>query len=202
LRRGPSPLDRRRRVRGAAAVTSQAKPKRSHACVANPLRVDRGRPYQNQGKPIRERAGSSPEAWLPKCTPFVRAGSLLFWLTARTTVILLSGVNESCLPYTGRLLRETVLSIRRIQGRTRCMRLGVKPDPSTCEASSDRVSNCIRSRVRAASRQGWQPARGKTRLRGFSAAHSPARRATPNSPLGGFRERIGTMNCEQHIVFG
>ena len=29
-------------------------------------------------------------------------------------------------------------------------------------------------------RQGWQPARGKTRLRGFSAANSPARRATPN----------------------
>lgn len=31
----------------------------------------------------------------------------------------------------------------------------------------------------AVSRQGWQPVRGKTRSRGFSAASSPARRATP-----------------------
>jgi hypothetical protein len=49
---------------GEAAVTSQAKPKRSHACVANPLRVDRGRPRLNQGKPIRERGRSFPEAGL------------------------------------------------------------------------------------------------------------------------------------------
>ena len=54
LRRGPSPLDRRRRVRGRLRSPREAKPKRSHACVANPLRVDRGRPHQNQGKPIRE----------------------------------------------------------------------------------------------------------------------------------------------------
>lgn len=36
-----------------------------------------------------------------------------------------------------------------------------------------------RSATRAVSRQGWQPVRGKTRSRGFSAASSPARRATP-----------------------
>ena len=48
---------------GAAAVTSQAKPQRSHACVANPSRVDRARPWPDQGKPIRERGGPSPGAW-------------------------------------------------------------------------------------------------------------------------------------------
>jgi hypothetical protein len=50
--RGPSSLDRRRHVRRAAAVTSHAKPERSHAGVANSLRVDRRRPTSERRKPI------------------------------------------------------------------------------------------------------------------------------------------------------
>ena len=45
LRRGPSPRDRRPYVRSMAAITSQAKPKRPHARVADPSRVDGVRPW-------------------------------------------------------------------------------------------------------------------------------------------------------------
>jgi hypothetical protein len=49
-------------------------------------------------------------------------------------------------------------------------------------------------------RQGWQPAREKTRLRGFSAANSPARRATPNFLLEEFRKDVATTNGERQSV--
>ena len=48
--------------------------------------------------------------------------------------------------------------------------------------------------ARAVSREGWQPVRGKTRSRGFSAASSPARRATPTF--------YAVRGAQQPIYFG
>ncbi|WP_230646851.1 hypothetical protein [Bradyrhizobium sp. Leaf401] len=50
------------------------------------------------------------------------------------------------------------------------------------------------SAIQAVSRQGWQPERGKTRSRGFSAANSPARRATPTF--------VAVRGAQQPIYFG
>lgn len=50
------------------------------------------------------------------------------------------------------------------------------------------------SAVQAFSRQGWQPVRGKTRSRGFSAANSPARRAMPTF--------VAVRGAQQPIYFG
>lgn len=156
MRRGPSPLDRRRRVRGRLRSPRKAKPKRSHACVANPLRVDRGRPHPNQGKPIRERG------WYRKQGVPKRA-----YLVARITKLRV--LCKLCHSMHSRL------SASRVRMDKIPVRVRVKLLPTGSAVllvgSSGRL------------RQGWQPARGKTRLRGFSAANSPARRATPNFAL-------------------
>lgn len=175
MRRGPSPLDRRRRVRGRLRSPREAKPKRSHACVANPLRVDRGRPHQNQGKPIRERGlVLHRKQGLPKRT----------YLVPRIAP-------------TRRLLRE--LSDSRHSRSLASRTLGVMPDPSTCDAASDRTNRCVGRRF-GCLRQGWQPARGKTR---YGASAQPTARPggrRPISCLKVLRRQWILMNCEQRSV--
>jgi len=75
--------------------------------------------------PFESGAGSSPEAWCAKVHIF-RPRSHCRLFDSENDVVHMTGVNESCFPYNAGLLREIVVSIRRIQGRTRCMRLAGK----------------------------------------------------------------------------
>ena len=172
MRRGPSPLDRRRRVRGRSRSPREAKPKRSHACVANPLRVDRRRPHQNQGSPFESGVGPSPEACEPKRTSFAR-GCSIGLIDCENSRRLLSGATVD-LP-TRRLLRA--IGLRCPRDHRHRLHLGVHVRREYAGASDDSAAALFGDS--AVSRQGWQPVRGKTRSRGFSAASSPARRATP-----------------------
>lgn len=87
------------------------------------------------------------------------------------------------------------------------------PSSGKCSANEGKTNRFAPFQIRAAFaaighrprlRQGWPPARGKTRMRGFSAAASPAPQGTPNCSLDepANIDNGGMCNiCERHILW-